>query len=210
MRRIEELGDIELRRAEILPSRSQRDPVLEISVHLLEAGGYAIRSHLAIAGTVVANSKNEVLCSLCTEGETVERARIEVGRLVPFVRDQHRAQLEAMAKSQQESKDLAPPPTAAKRSPRLSNTAKVGVGLLAAGVVGVGIGVPLVVRAPKIKPDMPLETVQTQVPGYVLIGVGSALLITGAALVIAGQRRARKQPLSLSPTFGGFILSSRF
>jgi hypothetical protein len=209
LRRIEELGDIELRRAEILPSRQPRDPVLKISILAFDGGGYRIRSHLEIDAEIVPNSDREVLCTLCTEGETVERARIEVDRLIPFVRDHARAEAEARAREADTTSEATV--TAANDDrPRLAPLSKVGVALLATGGAGLGLGLGLALREPTVKPEMPLETLDTRTPGYVALGVGGALIISGVALVITGQRRARASTLTFAPTLRGAVLTGRF
>ena len=211
LRRIEELGDIELRRAEILPSRQPRDPVLKISILAIDGGGYTIQSHLEIDGEIVPNSDREVLCTLCTEGETVERARIEVDRLIPFVRDHARAEAEAEARAREADTTSETKATAASDDrPRLAPLSKVGVALLATGGAGLGLGLGLALREPTVKPEMPLETLDTRTPGYVALGVGGALIISGVALVITGQRRARASTLAFAPTLRGAVLTGRF
>ncbi|MEZ4383601.1 MAG: hypothetical protein R3A79_19880 [Nannocystaceae bacterium] len=209
LRRIEELGDIELRRAEILPSRHPRDPVILICLSSIADGGYAIASRLEVAGEIVANSANEVLCTLCTEGETVDRARVEVGRLIPFVRDHARAVAEAEARSRSDAAaPTGPSPSDDRR--RLAPMSKAGVALLIGGVAGLGAGLGLALREPAVKPEMPLEVVDTRVPGYVALGVGGALLVTGVALLVTGQRRARASTVAIAPSPGGVLFYGRF
>jgi hypothetical protein len=208
LRRIEELGDIELRRAEILPSRHTRDPVIAIALRPIADGGYVIASHLTIAGEIVANSEHEVQCTLCTEGETVERARIEVGRLIPFVRDHARAEAEATQPRAPKGDRGPAAPTDDRRG--LAPMSKAGVALLVGGAAGVGLGVGLALREPTVKPEMPLEVTDTRIPGYVALGVGGALLVTGVALLVTGQRRSRARALSFAPTPGGALLYGRF
>lgn len=211
LRRIEELGDIELRRAEILPSRQPRDPLLKISVFALDGGGYRIRSHLEIDSELVPNSDREVLCTLCTEGETVERARIEVDRLIPFVRDHARAEADAEARAREADTTRETATTAATDDrPRLAPLSKAGIALLATGSAGLGLGLGLALREPTVKPEMPLETLDTRTPGYVALGVGGALIIGGVALILTGQRRARASTVSFAPTLRGAVLTGRF
>lgn len=209
LRRIEELGDIELRRAEILPSRGPRDPVIKLVIVPIDGGGYAIRASLEVADETVANSEREVLCTLCTEGETVERARVEVDRLIPFVRDQARAAAEAEADAKPRRR-REPARQGGDRTLRLDPLSAAGVGLLVGGVVSLSVGLPLALRAPTVKPEMPLETLDTRVPGYVITGIGGALLVTGVALLITGRRRAQHPAVALAPSPGGLLLTGRF
>ncbi len=210
LRRIEELGNIELRRAEILPGRSENDPVIQIHVSALEDGGYQITSSLMIAGERVENSMHDVRCTLCTEGESVDRARIEVGRLIPFVRG-HATRVVEEAKARAEA-NRQPAEDEDDGSGQFNPKSKAGIALLVVGVAGVGAGVPLALRAPTPKPDMPLETINTRPPGYALLGVGAALVLIGTGLLIAGLRpRARAQARVLPvPTPGGVAVVGRF
>lgn len=88
----------------------------------------------------------------------------------------------------------APPPTG------MNGKQKAGIGLMIAGAVGVGVGVGLVVRKPQV-PDamMAWDTRETQKPGYAVLAVGGAALVTGVVLFVLGRRQASKQLSRLSP-----------
>lgn len=205
LRRIEELGDIELRRAEILPGRSTSDPVIHVRVRALKEGGYAIESSLADAGGVVERSARTVLCNLCTEGETVERARGEVVRLVPFVR----GHAEAGAQGER-SGDGSGPVSTSDGGARLGARTKVGIALAAAGAAGVGVGLGLALREPTPRPEMPLETLDTRVPGYVALGVGGALVVTGVILALRGRVSPGRGRVRVAIGPQGVVLGGRF
>lgn len=199
LQRIEELGDIELRRAEILPGRSTVDPVIHVRVKALAEGGYVIESYLADPGGVVEGSERSLPCNLCTEGETVERARGEVVRLAPFVR--------GLAAARGEPGDAG----AGGLSPRgLGTRTKVGIAVVAAGAVGVGVGLGLALREPTPRPEMPLETVDTRVPGYVALGVGGALVVTGVILALRGRASPGRGRVGAAIGPQGVVLGGRF
>ncbi|MEZ4449926.1 MAG: hypothetical protein R3B09_10645 [Nannocystaceae bacterium] len=208
LRRIEELGDISLRRAEILPGRSTDDPVIAIRIRILDEGGYAIESHLQVGATIVANTERTVLCTLCTEGETVERARTEVERLIPFVR----GQAEARARAAEEAR-AKPPPTegpVAAPPPGLPTKTKIGAAMTAVGIASLGVGIGLAARPSAPLPEMPLQVRDTKVPGYVLAGVGGALLVGGVGLLLAGRAEHNERRIQLAPAGAGLLLSGRF
>lgn len=205
LRRIEELGDIELRRAEILPGRSTTDPVINIRVRALEEGGYAIDSHLVDASGVVERSERTVLCNLCTEGETVERARVEVERLIPFVR----GLAEARARSAREAELPRAAPTRDGKG-GLAPRTKAGIALAAVGAAGVGVGLGLALREPTPRAEMPLETVDTRAPGYVALGVGGALMVTGVILALRGRAPARRGRVQVAVGPRGLVLGGNF
>ena len=208
--RIEELGNLELRRAEILPRRAAEDPVIRVRVEQRGSEGdtYAIFSELAVSGETLAGSTHEIVCSLCTEGEAVERARGELLRLVPFVR----ARFRAARKPVEPPSEPAKPPPPPDRS--LTATGKAGVGLLAGGVVVLGVGAALAIRAPRSDPDMPLNQTTTRPAGYALLGVGAAALITGAVLLVLDRRKVNRRVAHLAPLLhpgsAGLQLVGRF
>lgn len=206
MSRLEELGNLELRLAEILPRRTADDPVvrLRIAVRGHEGDTYAIFSELVVGGAAVEGSVREIVCSLCTESEAVERARSELRRLVPFVRARFRAAR------------TAPPPAAPLAPPRgrkLGTPGKLGVGLLAGGTLVFGTGLGLALAQPRPDPDDPLREINTRPAGYALLGVGAAALVSGAVLLVLDRRAPRRvthaAPL-LAPGVAGLQLVGRF
>lgn len=211
--RLDELGNRQLRRAEVLPGRGARDPWIKITVKAVagDEPGFVIASVLYADGQPVAESAHEGECRLCTEGEAVERATAEVERLVPFVRD-HAA---ARQKAAQEAAKPPPPepqPDVPEVRP-LGTRGKVGIVLLALGGVGVGVGTGLALLEPRPDPEMPLNVINTKVPGFAVIGVGAALVVTGAVL-LALDRRPPSRKTALAPAFGpagaGLVLTGRF
>jgi hypothetical protein len=210
MSRLEELGNLELRRAEILPRRTGEDPVIRVRVELRgqEGDTYAITSEVAVRGATLEGSPREIVCSLCTEGEAVERARSELLRLVPFVRARFRGRTDAKPKP-----DPAPGPAPAPRDTRPGTAGKVGIGLLAGGALAFGTGLGLALVKPRPDPDDPLRAIDTRPAGYGVLAVGVAAIVTGAVLVILDRRPARRlarlAPL-LHPTTTGLQVVGRF
>lgn len=208
MSRLEELGNLELRRAEILPRRTAEDPVIRVRFELRGEEGetYAILSDVAVRGEVLEGSPREILCSLCTEGEVVDRARSELLRLVPFVRARFRA-----------ARPPPPPPEPTRPEPppdtRLGARGKAGVGLLAGGTLAFGTGLGLVLARPRTDPDDPLRQINTRPVGYAVLGVGAAAIVSGAVLLILDRRKpprvAQLAPL-MHPGTAGLQLVGRF
>lgn len=206
--RLEELGNLELRRAEILPRRHGDDPVVHIRVELraAEAEGYAIFSDVRVRGEVVEGSAREAQCPLCTESEAVERARGELVRLVPFVR----ARFRPARKSEPGPVLVTPPPP---RDEGLGTLGKAGVGLVAGGAVALGAGLGLAIADPPPDPNDPLLVRPTRPVGYALIGVGASAVISGAVLLILDRRKKRNvvqlAPL-MQPGSAGLLVVGRF
>ena len=94
---------------------------------------------------------------------------------------------------------------------------KAGIGLMVAGALAAGVGIGLVVNKPKpVEPAMAWKTLETQKPGFAVLAVGGAALITGVVLFVLGRRqqksqRARPQvvPVVGAGTFG-LTWSGRF
>ena len=94
---------------------------------------------------------------------------------------------------------------------------KAGIGLMVAGALAAGVGIGLVVNKPRpVEPAMAWKTLETQKPGFAVLAVGGAALITGVVLFVLGRRqqksqRARHQvvPVVGAGTFG-LTWSGRF
>lgn len=225
--RLDELGSRQLRRAEVLPGRSARDPWIELHVRTLgeDAPGFVITSALRVDGEVVDESRHESECRLCTESEAVERATAEIDRLVPLIRAQASTPTAATAPASTAAApspasaapasagDEAVDPAPANASEPLGARGKAGVATIAIGVVAIGVGVGLSLAEPRPDPEMPLNEISTRGAGVAMIGVGAAAAITGVVL-LAVDRRARARALAWSPTLtpggAGLAVSARF
>lgn len=209
--RLEELGNLELRRAEILPRRAGDDPVIRVRIAARGKAGdtYAIVSEVTVRGVTVEDSQREVVCTLCTEGEAVERARSELLRLVPFVRARFQARGARTDANPAEPSRHAP--QAADSRPRTAR--KLGIGLLAGGTLAFGTGLGLALARPRPDPDDPLREITTRPAGYAVLAVGAAAIVSGAVLLILDRRPARRTtrlaPL-LHPATTGLQLVGRF
>ncbi len=77
---------------------------------------------------------------------------------------------------------------------------KAGIGLMVAGALGAGVGIGLVVNKPKVPdPMMAWQTRETQKPGFAVLAVGGAALVTGIVLFVLGRRQASKKLSQLAP-----------
>ena len=200
--RLDEVGNRQLRRAEVLPGRGPRDPWIRVIVRALpgEEPGYTIGSGLYVGDDPVGDSVHETECRLCTEGEAVERGTSEIERLVPFVRDFAQAEREARIKA------AAPPPELPRPEPPpppkgLGGRGKAGVALLAVGGVGFVVGLGLAIKQPRPDPDMPLYSISTRPAGVATLSIGLAAAITGA-LLLAFDRKAAQRRVSWLPSVG--------
>ncbi len=180
-------------------------------------------------------------CRDCTENELVDRVAGDVRSLLPRLRAyivDHNAQVdgearrrdETMRRWEEEQKARAPKATEPSRPasdvPPMHPLCKAGIGLMAGGVVGVGLGVGLAVikdygfgtldncGSPDAAATACAQGRSTHLPGYVALGVGGALLVTGVALFVVGHRKTRSPNAAIAPAFGpglvGLQWSGRF
>ncbi len=82
----------------------------------------------------------------------------------------------------------------APRPAGMNGKQKAGIGLMIAGALGAGVGIGLVVNKPKaVEPAMAWTTRETQKPGYAILAVGGAALVTGVVLFVLGRRQQKSQ-----------------
>ena len=115
----------------------------------------------------------------------------------------------AVIKACVKGKDTPPPPPPAG----MNTKEKAGIGLMVAGALGAGVGIGLIVRKP-----VPTDTYEawstreTQKPGFAVLAVGGAALVTGVVLFVLGRRdRTRTQVTPVAGTSSwGLVWSGRF
>jgi hypothetical protein len=200
-RRIVERGAVVLRDAGILPAQSADDPSIHVAIAELDAEEPGYRYSVTIPG--VDDWSGEGTCQLCTEGELVQAVEAALAQAP-----------EHLPRQQQPpppTPTTRPSPSTADRAP-LGTLGKTGIGLLAGGVLLTGVGIGLAAAPPRVDPDAPLEKTTTRPPGYALVGVGAATLITGAILLSLDRTKAKRAAVAptLGPTTAGVVLSGRF
>jgi hypothetical protein len=208
-RRVEERGAVVLRDAGVLPAQSRNDPMIHVTISEVGTQDPGYRYRVAIAAEHGWSA--EGTCHLCTEGELVQKVEATLAEAASHLPHNEGAV------------ERVPPPSAAREPARqgdadrpplgkLGKLGKTGVGLLVGGTVLTGIGIGLAVATPRVKEDAPLEKTTTRPPGYALVGIGAATLITGAVLLSIDRTRARRT--AVAPTFGrgtaGVVWSGRF
>jgi hypothetical protein len=171
-------------------------------------------------------------CKDCTENELVDRVAGDVRSLLPRLRAyivDYNAKIDAEnARNQQthptpvedKNKGVEPGPRVGPSDAGAFNPlCKVGIGMMAVGVVGIGAGVTMAVMpdrygdacgSPDADPLACTEGKSTKLPGYVALGLGGALAIAGVALFVVGNRQSKQPRTALVPAFGGGMLGLRW
>lgn len=202
-RRVRERADVALRAAGVLPARPDHaDPLVHVDIDALqgEDPGYQFELWVSQGGTIV-GERRRVECTLCTESEIVARVEATITEVLGQLevpRD------EAVAA---EPKPPAPEPSEPETEPdrpraRLSGLGRAGIGLLSVGVVGVGVGAVLVALPPTVDENDPLYETTTRPPGFAVLGVGAAVLVSGVVMLAVDRKRTRARTTAIVPTLG--------
>jgi hypothetical protein len=222
-RRIRERTDVVLRAAGVLPGRAGgSDPIIHIDIDELVGAdpGYQFEMWISQRDELL-GERRRVECTLCTESEIV--ARVEETAAVLLT------QLEALAEQADPPADarepvVEPEPTSAA-SPAMADDeppqkglrglGKAGVALLSVGLAGAAVGAVLVVLPPTVDEADPLYETTTRPPGWAVLGVGGAALVSGTVMLIVDRRRARRpRATALLPAMGpghaGLVWTCRF
>lgn len=208
------------------------DPGAKIRVRVVpltgDDVGYRITLEGLIEGRLVEESPPPLLCSACTETEMVDKVVEQVGLLLPKLEPE-----EPPPPRPEEDGDGDEPPQTDAVEPTVDNPAepgdepgpslgalgKAGIATLAVGAVGVGVGLGLALNPDKWSSDMSnagqAGYVSTKTPGWALLGVGGALLVTGTVLLVYDLRRSkRSRRTAIAPYLddgsAGFLLVRRF
>jgi hypothetical protein len=103
--------------------------------------------------------------------------------------------------------------------PKLGALGKAGIATLAVGAVGVGVGLGLGLREDTWGSDASdagqVGYTSTKAPGWAVLGVGGALLVTGTVLLVCDLRRSkRSRRTAIAPYLNdgaaGFVVLRRF
>lgn len=146
-----------------------------------------------------------ITCELCRDGELVSRVAEEVARLSGRVLYGPEEQSDADHPQAQDPPQPEPETSATEgNDEKTRKVGPLGVAGIASLVVGVGAtggGIPLAVAPDQTRPAASgVERRTTRPAGLALVGVGTALIVTGAVLVtVDALRRKKARQVSFFP-----------
>ncbi|MDC0719484.1 hypothetical protein [Nannocystis bainbridge] len=206
----------------------------KVAIKVSELGGDAIGWSYTIdvrhgSDQAISGGSLRGECVDCIEKELVEKvgtdARLALQQLRVYI-DEYNAKVDADNKQAESSATTTTGDAAATPGgptvdagpggeAAMHPLCKAGIGLMAAGVVGIGVGIGLaLVPDRQIDPNIGYELRSTTLPGYVTLGIGGAAALAGVALFVVGHRKARASQTALVPSFGagmvGLQWSGRF
>lgn len=206
--RVLEVGAKVFRDGGVLPATSKEDPevLVEIRKRSSEDPGFDFEIEIEADGRVSDRSTWTVECSLCTEAELVDRVGVELDKVASTLVTlaQREAASQASEEPTSEPTPVVEPEPEPEPQPGPSDSTamhpltKAGIGTLVGGVVLAGVGVGLALAPPRPLPDNPLRERYTQPPGYALLAVGGAALVTGTVLVILGAKRRKAERVDVA------------
>jgi hypothetical protein len=175
---------------------------------------FAYKVKLVVERDGVVDAPVEISCE-CTQDELLAKVREGVdGRTDALRGDAAAVPVGPSTDPPQDPPDV-PYPEDDKPKP-LGGMGKGGIASLVIGAAALGTGIGFVVvgeREREGDSERDVETTDFRPPGYALIGVGAAAIITGVVLLVVDRKRA-KRSTAFAPWFGrgvaGVAVGGRF
>jgi hypothetical protein len=193
-RRILERSDVVLRSHGVLPKETDADVQIAVVVEAFDRGGPGFLLHLDIPAI---GHHEEIECALCTETELVARYEERLQVLAKDLAERGPPEPGPQPEPEPEPEPEPPPPV----DTRLRAPGKAGIALTVIGAAGVGVGIGLALAPARPIDDRPTYETSTRIPGFVTLGVGAAVLVTGVALIVVDRTRAKKRT-TVAPMLG--------
>lgn len=204
-------------------ANAELDPAwsVHVAIDVRKVGLYGLTIHAENDGVRLESAVFESQCEQCLMDDLVEKTRVGIDAQLAAIRE---ADAAARAPSDtatppgdtgtQTPEDVAAPPPDRSPAKPLRAMGKAGIGLLVVGAVGLGVGIGLAVRGEKVDQGQELDTVDLGPPGYAILAVGGAALVTGAVLLGVDRVRAKRRAQAFAPLVGprmvGFAVAGRF
>ncbi len=197
-----------LRKAEVLPRKTLQDGLIHVEVKPLPKGGYHYDVYAEQADQTLEETVTRADCEGCDEAALLEAVGQAVDNCLP-----------ALAAAQADETTEEPRAPVVESTPiddgptrdraRVGGLGKAGIGLMVAGAATAVVGVIFVVqgRSFDTRPgELEQEGRDFRPPGFALVGVGAAALITGGIL-FGVDRKKRRTSTQVSWIPGGAAVS---
>lgn len=225
-------GSVSRRQTEVLARagvdvRDGAAGVLRIELRRYGEDGIHYRAKLVIVGDDREAATREITCEACTDAQLLEKVDAETAELADLlVREEAAAEpvpapttevgaTEPVGEQAGAAKAVGPATSDEQPRRRLGTKGNVGIGLLAAGVVGLVTGG--IVLSQGVELEEPSGRLWDRngrdygPPGIAVMAVGGVALVTGATLVILDATRPRTRSSAIVlPSPGGLVLTGRF
>ncbi|MCA9712712.1 MAG: hypothetical protein KDK70_43185 [Myxococcales bacterium] len=149
-----------------------------------------------------AEAERTLDCELCRDSELIAKVGEEIARLSGKVLYAPSSEAETDAKPEQDESGPEPTGSTGEQPKKLETLGYVGIGALVVGAGALGAGVGLALQPDEARlQGTRVERRSTRAPGFAMVGLGSAVLVTGAVLLtIDLVRRKKQRKVALIPT----------
>lgn len=179
---------------------------------------YKARIVLIPSDSATSDVERVITCDLCRDGDLVMKVSEEVARLSGRVLYAPREPVARKPEPEQTSGQQGDPEaTTARQKPRkLGPLGAIGIASAVVGLGATGAGIPLAIALDQTRPAASgVERRTTRPAGLALVGVGTALVVTGVVLVavdVVRRKKARRVSVlpGLGPSSVTVSLSMRF
>ncbi|MCX4240017.1 hypothetical protein [Paraliomyxa miuraensis] len=177
-------------------------PELRVVLSLRDAGGYRVEYEIVYDGDVIKDGTGGFDCQLCTEDELVEKVEALAVQVAPKLVVPKPEPEPGPGPGPKIEPDPGPDPEGPKdpiedvEPGGLGGKGKAGVALVVMGSLGVGTGVPLLIRKPTISEDDPTRLDTTRPVGGGVLGLGAVLVVVGAVLLASDRKQAKAKQAS--------------
>lgn len=185
-----------LEQANLIPSRVPDFMLIRVTIQTGEGGGGYRAELTAEKGGKALETGRSLSCDLCTDSELVISVQRRFADLIhelypesPLVETEPDAPEQPVQPRPQPPRPQPVPDDGKLLGPM----GQAGTALAVFGLAATGVGVGFLVYGQRPHPENPLYLRDLETPGYLVVGVGGAVMLTGVALIIGDRIRAKRR-----------------
>ncbi|MEX1367184.1 MAG: hypothetical protein AB1Z98_28915 [Nannocystaceae bacterium] len=216
------LEDRVLRERGVGPAEAGTTTQIVVEIRPLEDATGILDNRVDISleheGETIADPSWSFDCPQCTDGYLLNKVAVTLHSVV--TRLEAETADASPTPGPRDGGGADPGPNDVAPSPKPGPLVWAGTGVGVGGLVIAGVGLGIALRDDRIEgwlANQRVERVETRTPGWTMVGVGAAALVTGGALLAVGLRRHRRAKAAavvatpwVSPTSAGVGLAARF